>query len=238
MRGDGERQELAVRVVIGEDQALMREGLSLLLGRHGFEVLAAVADADELADGALELQPDLVITDIRMPPTHTDDGLRAAHEIRAKAPEVAILVLSHYVQPRYVAELLEGGARGIGYLLKERVARVETFCADARRVCAGGSVLDPDVVSALLAGRRGEDLFEHLTPRQLEVLAMMAEGRSNAAIARALTITEKAVVKHVSHIYSQLGIGEHGDDHRRVLAVVRYLMPGKATQGASDPRRG
>jgi DNA-binding NarL/FixJ family response regulator len=221
-----------VRVVIGEDQALMREGLALLLGRGGFQVLDTATDADELVDRALAHRPDLVVVDIRMPPSHTDDGLRAARRIRASAPQIAILVLSQYVQPRYAAELLEDGACGIGYLLKERVARVETFCADARRVCAGGSALDPEVVSAMLARKRGWEEIERLTPRQLEVLAMMAEGRSNAAIARALTVTEKAVVKHVSHIYSQLGIGEHDDDHRRVLAVVRYLIAEQPATGA------
>jgi DNA-binding NarL/FixJ family response regulator len=202
----------------------MREGLALLLERGGFEVAGMASDADELLERALELRPDLVVADVRMPPTHTDDGLRAALKIRKADPQIAILVLSHYVQPRYASELLESGAHGVGYLLKERVAHVETFCADARRVCEGGSAFDPEIVSAMLARRRAQDPLERLTPRQREVLAMMAEGRSNAAIARRLTVTEKAVVKHVSHIYSELGLGEHDDDHRRVLAVIHYLV--------------
>jgi DNA-binding NarL/FixJ family response regulator len=212
-----------LRALIGEDQALMREGLSLLLERAGFEVVAATADAEELEREALARDPDLVVADIRMPPTNTDDGLRAALRIRAANPRVAILVLSQYVQRRYASELLEAGSEGIGYLLKQRVAHVDTFCADVRRICAGGSVLDPEVFSAMLARARDDDSIAHLTPRQHEVLALMAEGRSNAAIAQRLVLTEKAVVKHVSHIYDELGLEPCPEDHRRVLAVVRYL---------------
>jgi DNA-binding NarL/FixJ family response regulator len=212
-----------VRAVIGEDQALMREGLSLLLERAGFDVVGVAADAEELEREALTHDPDLVVADIRMPPTHTDDGLRAALRVRSANPSVAILVLSHYVQRRYAAELLEAGAERIGYLLKQRVADVETFCADVRRICAGGSVLDSEVVSAMIAHAGQDDPISRLTPRQLEVLGLMAEGRSNAAIAQRLVLTEKAVVRHVSHIYDELGLDPCPEDHRRVLAVVSYL---------------
>jgi DNA-binding NarL/FixJ family response regulator len=212
-----------MRVVIGEDQTLMREGLALLLERAGFEVAAVAADADELVRKARGHRPDLVIADIRMPPGHTDDGLRAALLVRSAMPQVAILALSQHVQQRYVARLMEVGPAGVGYLLKQRVARVDTFCADVRRICAGGSVLDPEVVAAMLARPRRDDPLAGLTPRQREVLGLMAEGRSNAAIAERLHLTEKAVIKHVSHIYDQLGLAPHPDDHRRVRAVVRYL---------------
>jgi DNA-binding NarL/FixJ family response regulator len=166
-------------------------------------------------------RPDLVVADIRMPPNGTDDGLRAALEIRQAFPGVALLVLSQHVQPRYAIELMEAGAERLGYLLKQRVTDVETFCADVRRICTGGLVLDPEVVAAMLARGRRDDAVARLTPRQREVLALMAEGRSNQAIAKQLT--EKAVVKHVSHVYDELGLLPGPDDHRRVLAVVRYL---------------
>jgi DNA-binding NarL/FixJ family response regulator len=213
-----------VRVVIGEDQALMREGLALVLERAGFRVVALTADADELVSAARSHQPDLVVADIRMPPTLTDDGLRAALEIRSSAPSIAILVLSQHVEHRYATELVAAGAERLGYLLKQRVADIETFCSDVRRICAGGVVLDPEVVSAMIARVRHDDPVERLTPRQREVLALMAEGHSNQAIAKQLTLTEKAVVKHVSHVYDALGLLPCPDNHRRVLAVVRYLM--------------
>jgi DNA-binding NarL/FixJ family response regulator len=213
-----------VRVVIGEDQALMREGLALVLERAGFRVVALAANADELVRAARSHHPNLVVADIRMPPTSTDDGLRAALEIRSSAPSVAILVLSQHVQRRYATELVAAGAERLGYLLKQRVADVETFCSDVRRICAGGVVLDPEVVSAMLARVRRDDPVERLTPRQRQVLALMAEGHSNQAIAKQLTLTEKAVVKHVSHVYDALGLLPCPDNHRRVLAVVRYLM--------------
>jgi DNA-binding NarL/FixJ family response regulator len=200
----------------------MREGLALLLERAGFDVAGVAADADALEREAGAHRPDLVVADIRMPPTNTDDGLRAALRIRDALPDTAILVLSQHVQQRYALELLQGRARGVGYLLKQRVADVDAFCADARRVAEGGSVLDPDVVAAMLArGRR--DRIDGLTPRQRAVLALMAEGRSNSAIAERLYLTEKAVVKHVSHIYDALDLAPRPEDHRRVLAVVRYL---------------
>jgi DNA-binding NarL/FixJ family response regulator len=224
-----------MRAVIGEDQALMREGLALLLERDGFDVVARVDDADALVRAARAYQPDLVVADIRMPPTNADDGLRAALEIRRTVPEIAILVLSHHVQQRYATELVNAGAERLGYLLKQRVSDVETFCSDVRRICAGGVVLDPEVVAAMLARVRRDDPIERLTLRQREVLALMAEGRSNQAIAKQLVLTEKAVVKHVSHVYHELDLPACPDDHRRVLAVVRYLTSESAAalRGAS-----
>ena len=224
-----------MRVVIGEDQALMREGLALLLERDGFDVVARVGDADALVRTVHAYEPDLVVADIRMPPNNADDGLRAALEIRRSAPKIAILVLSHHVQQSYATELMNAGAERIGYLLKQRVADVETFCSDVRRICAGGVVLDPEVVAAMLARARRDDAIERLTLRQREVLALMAEGRSNQAIAKQLVLTEKAVVKHVSHVYDELDLPACPDDHRRVLAVVRYLTSESAAalRGAS-----
>lgn len=213
-----------MRVLIGEDQALMREGLVLLLERCGFDVAGVAADGEDLVRKARAHAPDVVIADVRMPPSQTDEGLRAALAIRETHPEIAIVVLSQHVQRRYAAELLEsaGDGRGVGYLLKQRVADSETFCADLRRVGAGGAVLDPEVVRTMLGGtRRGP--VDELTERQRSVLALMAEGRSNAGIAEQLVLTEKAVIKHVSHIYDALGLDLAASDHRRVLAVVRYL---------------
>jgi DNA-binding NarL/FixJ family response regulator len=212
-----------MRIVIGEDNALMRRGLTLLLQEDGFDVVASAADAGDLERKALAHGPDLVIADIQMPPGHADDGLQAVLRIRAQLPRMAVLVLSQHVQRRYAEALLDGGAEGVGYLLKQRVADVEGFCADARRLCAGGSVLDPEVVATMLSRARRDDPLERLTPRQREVLALMAEGRSNAAIADRLVITEQAVVKHAAHIYAELGLAPCPEDHRRVLAVVRYL---------------
>ncbi len=213
-----------MRVVIGEDQALMREGLVLLLERCRFEVVGVAADGEDLVRKARAHAPDVVVADVRMPPTQTDEGLRAALAIRQSHPDVAIVVLSQHVQRRYAAELLESGGdgRGVGYLLKQRVADSATFCADLRRVGAGGAVLDPEVVRAML-GRIRRGPVDELTERQRAVLALMAEGRSNAGIAEQLVLTEKAVIKHVSHIYDALGIEVAANDHRRVLAVVRYL---------------
>ncbi|MDN5859266.1 MAG: response regulator transcription factor [Pseudonocardia sp.] len=212
-----------MRVVIGEDETLLREGLVLLLARSGLDVVGLAAGGPALVRPVMATGPDLVVTDIRMPPTHTDEGLRAALEIRSARPGTAVLVLSQHVQRRYAVELLGDRPAGVGYLLKQRVADVTAFCADVRRVGDGGTALDPEVVSALLAGARRRDALEHLTARQREVLGLIAEGRSNAAIARRLTISEKAVVAHTSHIYDQLDILPDEDDHRRVLAVVRYL---------------
>ena len=213
-----------MRVVIGEDEALLREGLTLVLAQGGFEVAGTARDGDELVSRTRELHPDLVITDIRMPPDHTDEGLRAALEIRATSPDTAIVVLSQHLQRRYALELLSEPAAGTGYLLKQRIAAIDTFCADLRRVCDGETVLDPEVVTLMFSRARTErDALQQLTPRQQQVLALMAEGRSNAFIATALTISNKAVVQHVSHIYDILNLPPSDDDHRRVLAVTRYL---------------
>ena len=212
-----------MRVVIGEDQALMRAGLELVLERAGFEIVAVAADAPDVVRKTAAHRPDLLVADIRMPPTHTDDGLRAALELRARLPGLPVLVLSQYVQRDYAVELLESGERGVGYLLKQRVADVERFAADVRRVAAGGSVLDREVVAALVERHRCDDPVARLTPRQRVVLELMAEGRSNTAIAEQLGVTEKAVVRHTSAIYDELGLAAGPDDHRRVLAVVRYL---------------
>jgi DNA-binding NarL/FixJ family response regulator len=214
-----------VRIVIGEDQALMREGLVLLLQRGGFEVVGEAGDALDLVRKADAHRPDVVVADIRMPPTQTDDGLRAALRIRESTPGIAILVLSQHVQRDYAIELLESGvgAGGVGYLLKQRVADADTFYSDVRRICAGASVLDPEVVAAMLTSARADDPIDDLTARQRDVLALMAEGRSNTGIAERLKLTEKAVIKHVSHIYDVLGLRHTSDDHRRVLAVTRYL---------------
>jgi DNA-binding NarL/FixJ family response regulator len=213
-----------VRIVIGEDEALLREGLSLVLTQHGMEIVAAAADAGTLVDLAVEQEPDLVLTDIRMPPGHTDDGLRAALRIRAERPRTPVMMLSQYVQRRYAMELLADHAGGVGYLLKQRVLDVEAFCRDLRRVAGGGTVLDPEVVALMMKRSLRDDRnLDALTPRRREVLALIAEGLSNAAIARRLCITEKAVVVHSSGIYDALGIPADGDEHRRVLAVIHYL---------------
>ncbi|MBF4459007.1 MULTISPECIES: response regulator [unclassified Pseudoclavibacter] len=213
-----------MRVVIGEDEALLREGLGHVLSNDGFEVVAAVGTAVELEVEVARLAPDLVITDIRMPPTFTDEGLVAALRIRQAHPEAAVVVLSQHVQRRYASELIGQRDGGVGYLLKQRIADVRAFTADLRHVQAGGTVLDPDVVAVLLAratkisGPVGE-----LTPRQLDVLGLMAEGRSNSYIAARLGSSEKAVVHHTSNIYDAFDLPVAADDHRRVLAVVRYL---------------
>lgn len=213
-----------MRVVIGEDEALLREGLALLMERAGFTVVALAADADQLLDAAREHRPDLVVTDIRMPPTHADEGLRAGLTIRRELPDTALMVLSQHAQRRYATDLLAERAGGVGYLLKQRIGDGESFCDDVRRVAAGGTVLDPELIGTLLGRARPEDdPFHVLTARQRDVLGLMAEGRSNAAIAHRLVITEKAVVRHVSRIYDQLDLRVDEEDHRRVLAVVRYL---------------
>lgn len=214
-----------MRVVIAEDQALMRDGLTLLLERNGFEVAAAATDGEDLVRRVRAHHPQLVLTDIRMPPAHTDEGLKAALAIRRQAPNVAIVVLSQHVQRDLACELLENADQGggIGYMLKQRVASSEAFCADLRRVGEGGAVLDPEVVSTMLRRPARDDAIERLTPRQLEVLGLMAEGRSNAAIAQRLFLSEKAILKHVAHIYDALELEPGLDDHRRVVAVVRFL---------------
>ena len=213
-----------MRVVIGEDEALLRIGLTHVMQAAGFDVVAAVGHAHELVRSAEEHVPDIVVTDIRMPPDHKDAGLRAAMEIRREHPEIAVLVLSQHLQRAYAVELLGDRPSGVGYLLKQRIADIDTFTDDLRRIAAGGTVLDPEVVSLMVARARGHhDALDRLTPRQQQVLALMSEGRTNASIARTLSITERAVVQHTSHIYDELGLAPSDDDHRRVLAVIRYL---------------
>jgi DNA-binding NarL/FixJ family response regulator len=214
-----------MRVVIAEDEVLLRAGLRHVLEAGGIDVVAAAADADELLAVTAELRPDLVVTDIRMPPTNTDEGLRAAIQIRRRL-DIAIVVLSQHLQRRYALELLADDPSSIGYLLKQRIADIDAFTNDLHQVSAGATVLDPEVVKLMMARARGErDELARLTPRQHDVLALMAEGRSNAAIARRLAVSERAVVQHTSHIYDELGLPPSDDDHRRVLAVVKYLAP-------------
>ena len=211
-----------MRVVLAEDSVLLRAGLTKLLTDGGFEVVAAVSDGDKLLAAVDEHRPDVVVVDVRMPPTHTDEGLRAALVIRQRWPKTAVLVLSQYVEERYATELLAGDTRGVGYLLKDRVADVDEFVAALRRVGNGGAALDPEVVSQLLLRGRRRPL-DALTPREQEVLKLMAEGRSNTAIAAALVVTDGAVEKHVSSIFTKLGLTPTDTDHRRVLAVLSYL---------------
>ena len=213
-----------MRVVIAEDFALLREGLARLLAEDGHQVVASVVDAEGLLRAVEEHQPDIVVTDVRMPPTHTDEGLRAALVIRSSWPHIAVLVLSQYVEETYAAELLAGDSSRVGYLLKDRVADVSDFLEDVRRVGDGGTALDPEVVSQLLARSRRSDPLATLTRREREVLQLMAEGRTNTAIAAAMFVTEGAVEKHVSNVFTKLGLLPTEDDHRRVLAVLQYLQ--------------
>jgi DNA-binding NarL/FixJ family response regulator len=212
-----------MRVVIAEDAALMREGLVGLLTDRGHHVCAAVADADALLAAVAGHHPDVAVVDIRMPPTHTDEGLRAALQLRRGHPGTGILVLSQYIETRYAAQLLTGNTGGVGYLLKDRVADVADFVDALTRVAAGGTALDPEVVSQLLGTRRHAHRLTDLTPREREVLALMAEGRSNAGIAAALTVTGGVVEKHVANVFTKLGLPQTDGDNRRVLAVLRYL---------------
>jgi DNA-binding NarL/FixJ family response regulator len=212
-----------VRVVIAEDSVLLREGIARILDEAGFEVVAQAGDAEDLLRKVRAHRPDVAVTDIRMPPDNTDDGLRAARVIRSELPEVGVVLLSAYVEDEYAFELLSGGAEGLGYLLKDRVADVENFLDSVRRVAGGGSALDPEVVAQLLGRHRRDDPLEGISPREREVLSHMAEGRSNAAIAERLVVTERAVEKHVSSIFGKLGLAASPDDHRRVLAVLAYL---------------
>jgi DNA-binding NarL/FixJ family response regulator len=212
-----------MRVVIAEDSVLLREGLDLLLVEAGFDVVAATGDAEGALRAVAEHVPDIVVLDVRMPPTHTDEGLRAALVVRQQWPEVAVLVLSQYVEERYASELLGHDTAGVGYLLKDRVADVQEFVAALRQVAGGGTVLDPEVVAQLLTRSRRRRPLDVLTRREREVMALMAEGRSNAAIASALFVTEKAVSKHTNNIFAKLDLGQDSDDHRRVLAVLAYL---------------
>lgn len=212
-----------MRVVIAEDSVLLREGLARLLADAGFDVVGQAENAEQLLLKVRSYDPDVAIVDIRMPPTHTDEGLRAAHEIREKHARTGVLVLSQYVEPGYALELLQDSAEGVGYLLKDRVADIDEFTAAVRRVAEGGSALDPTVVSQLVGRNRRDDPLEGLTPREREVLGLMAEGRSNQGIAERLVITERAVEKHVTSIFGKLRLPAASADHRRVLAVLTFL---------------
>lgn len=212
-----------LRVILAEDSVLLREGLIRLLSDAGFTVLDACGDAESFLRSVSSQQPDLVVVDVRMPPTFTDEGVRAALVIREQFPQIAVLVLSQYVEEHYATELVAGRSRGVGYLLKDRVADVGDFLEALRRVAAGGTALDPEVVSQLLSRARRRDPLERLTPRETEVLQLMAEGRSNTAIAAALVVTEGAVEKHVSSIFAKLDLPPTEHDHRRVLAVLRWM---------------
>jgi DNA-binding NarL/FixJ family response regulator len=216
-------EERPLRVVIGEDQALLREGVVRLLVDAGFEVVAEAADAPDLVRKVGAHKPDVAIVDVQMPPDNTDDGLRAALEIRAQQPGVGVLVLSQFVEERYALDLIGESAEGVGYLLKDRVADFANFADAVRRVARGGSALDPAVVSRMLGRRRRDNPLERLTPREREVLELMAEGRSNRGIAELIVVTPNAVEKHVTSIFSKLGVGEAPVDHRRVLAVLTFL---------------
>jgi DNA-binding NarL/FixJ family response regulator len=212
-----------VRVVLAEDSVLLREGVARILDEAGFEVVGQAGNADELMLKVRSYSPDVAIVDIRMPPTHTDEGLRAAQEIREKHPTVGVLVLSQYVEATYAMELLAESAEGVGYLLKDRVSDVNEFADAVRRVGEGGSALDPTIVSQLVGRRRRDDPIDTLTPREREVLGLMAEGRSNSGIAEQLVVTERAVEKHVTSIFQKLRLPAASEDHRRVLAVLAYL---------------
>lgn len=212
-----------MRVVIAEDSVLLREGLARLLLDAGHEVVGRAGTGPELVDAIVEHRPDVSIVDVRMPPSHRDEGLRAAVAARAQVPGAPVLVLSQYVEERYAGELLESGAEGTGYLLKDRVADVSDFLAALAQVAAGGTVLDPEVVSQLVTRRRRDDRLADLTERERAVLALMAEGRSNAAIAERLVIGEGTVEKHTGNIFTKLGLHEGANHHRRVLAVLAYL---------------
>jgi DNA-binding NarL/FixJ family response regulator len=211
-----------MRVVLAEDSVLLRAGLTKLLTDGGFEVVAAVSDGDKLLAAVDEHRPDVVVVDVRMPPTHTDEGIRAALVIRRQHPKIAVCVLSQYVEERYATDLLSVDTAGVGYLLKDRVAQVSDFLDALRRVAGGGTALDPEVVAQLLVRRR-DDPMERLTPREQDVLRLMAEGRSNNGITEALRVSHSAVEKYVSNIFTKLDLPPTDTDHRRVLAVLKYL---------------
>ncbi len=209
--------------MVADDSVLLREGVVRLLEEAGLEVVGQAGDAEDLKRKVFAHRPDLAIVDVRMPPDHTDDGLRAALEIRRQQPETAVLVLSQYVEEAYALELVGDSQGGVGYLLKDRVADVDRFVDSVRRVAEGGSALDPEVVAKLLGRRRRDDPLHDITPREREVLELMAEGRSNAAIAGQMVVTERAVEKHVTNIFAKLDLTTKPDSHRRVLAVLAYL---------------
>ena len=212
-----------LRVVLADDQMLLRAGVARLLEDAGMEVVAQAGDAEDLLRKVGAHRPDVAIVDVRMPPTHTDEGLRAAATIRERHPGVGVLVLSGIVEEAYAMELFAGGADGLGYLLKDRVADLDRFVESVERVGDGGSALDPEVVGRLLGRRRREDPLEALTPREREVLGLMAEGRSNTGIAEQLVVSERAVEKHVTSIFTKLGLAPAAEDHRRVLAVLAHV---------------
>jgi DNA-binding NarL/FixJ family response regulator len=213
----------AVRVVIGEDDVLMREGIARILAEAGVDVVAQSGDADDLLRKAVAHRPDVVVADVQMPPGHGDDGLRAALEVRRRSPDTGVLILSQYYEEDYALELIGDRPEGVGYLLKERVGDVDAFVQAVARVAAGGSALDPEVVGRMLGRRRGSGPLDQLSPRERDVLAAMAEGKSNQGIADTLVVTEAAVEKHVTGIFQKLGLGPTTSEHRRVLAVLAYL---------------
>jgi DNA-binding NarL/FixJ family response regulator len=212
-----------VRVVIGEDSVLLREGVARLLEEAGIEVAGQAGDAEDVMRKVRAHKPDVAVLDIRMPPTHVDEGLQAAAAIRAELPGTGVLLLSQYVEPDYAMRLLADGAEGVGYLLKQRVSDVDGFVEAVRRVAGGGSALDPEVVAEMVGRRREDDPIESLTPREREVMELMAEGLTNRAICDRLVVTERAIERHVTGIFSKLGLTATGNEHRRVLAVLRFL---------------
>jgi DNA-binding NarL/FixJ family response regulator len=216
-------ESAAVRVLVGEDQPLVREGIVRVLEVNGFQVVATAGNAPDLVRKAAVHRPDVVVTDIQMPPDSTDDGLRAALEIRTADPNIGVLVLSQFLEDRYAFDLVEGGAGGVGYLLKEKVGDLRTFTEAVRRVAAGGSALDPDVVERLIGRSRRKGPLDRLTSRERQVLALIAQGRSNSGVAADLVVTVAAVERHVTSIFDKLGLHQAPDQHRRVLAVLSYL---------------
>jgi DNA-binding NarL/FixJ family response regulator len=212
-----------VRVVLGEDLTLLRDGLIRLLTAYGMEVVEAADNGPALLHALITHRPDVAVVDVRLPPTFTDEGLKAAIEARAQVPGLPVLVLSQHVEQLYARELLSGGSGGLGYLLKDRVSDVRRFIEAVRTVAGGGTAMDPEVISQLLARRARDEPLRRLTPREREVLALMAEGRTNAGIAARLVVTEKAVSKHINNIFTKLDLYRGGDDNRRVLAVLTYL---------------
>jgi DNA-binding NarL/FixJ family response regulator len=216
-------QSAAVRVLVGEDQPLVREGIVRVLEVNGFQVVATAGNAPDLVRKAAVHRPDVVVTDIQMPPDSTDDGLRAALEIRTADPNIGVLVLSQFLEDRYAFDLVAGGAGGVGYLLKEKVGDLRTFTEAVRRVADGGSALDPDVVERLIGRSRRKGPLDRLTSRERQVLALIAQGRSNSGVAADLVVTVAAVERHVTSIFDKLGLHQAPDQHRRVLAVLSYL---------------
>jgi DNA-binding NarL/FixJ family response regulator len=213
----------ALRVVIGEDDVLLREGIVRLLTEAGFDVVAQTGDAEDFLRRALAHRPDVAVVDVQMPPRHEDDGLQAARELRDRLPDTGVLVLSQFYEESYALSLIGDRAEGVGYLLKERVADVSAFVDAVERVARGGSAIDPEIIGRMLGRRRVEGPLEELTPREREVLAAMAEGKSNRGIAEQLVVSETAVEKHVTRIFNKLGIGPSSTEHRRVLAVLTYM---------------